>query len=108
MLKKVLKNNSRALRRLNRMYKIYGVFLWAKWGIMELHWSGKIDGDGYPLVYIYYDGNGAADEWHLVPIHQASSGYYYDWFTSKSSAQTVQKELNNRLEEEYNYATSSR
>ena len=93
-MRKVLKNNASAKKYLDSLPKIYGVFLWAKWGILELYWSGKYNKVGIPLVYVYYDGNGCCDEYRLMPIVHASSGAFYGWYSNKEFANQVSDSLN--------------
>lgn len=97
MLRKVLKSTPRTKKYLDSLPKIYGIFLWAKWAMLELPWTGKYDKEGEPLVYIYYDANGACDEYHLVPIHYASSGAFHGWYEDKNTAHDIQLELNDKL-----------
>ena len=55
-MRKVLKNTAKTKEYLDKLPKVYGLFLWAKWGILELPWTGKYNKEGEPLVYIYYAG----------------------------------------------------
>ena len=98
-MRRVLKNTASTKKRLDSLPKLYGIFLWAKWAILELPWSGEYDETGEPLVYVYYDGNGACDEFHLVPIHYASAGAYFGWYEDKNTADDVRLELNDKLQE---------
>lgn len=99
-MRRVLKNTPKTKKYLDSLPKIYGIFLWAKWAIMELPWTGKYDKKtGEPLVYIYYDANGACDEYHLVPIHYASSGRLWNWYGIKDEAKEIQNKLNDRLKQ---------
>lgn len=93
-MRKILKNTDKTNAYLNSLPKVYGIFLWAKWGILELPWTGKYDKDGFPLVYIYYDCNGSRDDYFLGAIHLASSGGFYNWYTDKAAAEKVQSMLN--------------
>ena len=98
-MRKILKNTPKTKRYLDSLPKIYGIFLWAKWGILELPWSGKYTkGDvAVPLVYNYCDGNGTCDEYHLIPITHCSSGAFWDWYELKNNAKEVQTLLNEAL-----------
>lgn len=93
-MRKILKSTAKTKTYLDSLPKIYGVFLWAKWGILELPWSGKLGKDGMPLCYIYYDGNGTCDEYHLAPINYASSGAFHGWYEDKESAWKIRDGLN--------------
>ena len=37
-----------------------------------------------PLVWDYYDFNGAADEWHRIPINQTTTGMIAGWSFSEA------------------------
>lgn len=98
MLRKVRKNTPKTKKYLDSLPKIYGVFLWAKWGILELPWTGKYDKKtGRPLVYIYHDFNGIYDEYYLNTIDKASSGGFYYWYEDRDAAKAVQTKLNEVL-----------
>ena len=98
-MRKILKNTPKTKAYLDSLPKVYGLFLWAKWGMLELPWSGKYTkGDiVVPLVYNYYDANGTCDEYHLVPITHCSSGAFWDWYEFKYNAKEVQTLLNEAL-----------
>ncbi len=100
MARKILKNTPKTKKYLDRLPKVYGIFLWAKWGMLELPWSGKYTRGSIkvPLVYNYYDANGTCDEWHLVPITSCSSGGFWDWYDDKKIAKEAQGLLNEALE----------
>lgn len=98
-MKKILKNNKRTKEYLESLPKLYALFLYAGYGLIEVPWSGKYNKEGWPLVYHYYDCNGCCDEYRLVPIHQISSGGFYDWFMSMSVAEEIRR-LKNK--EHYN------
>ena len=99
MARKILKNTAKTKVYLDSLSKVYGIFLWAKWGILELPWSGKYTkGDiAVPLVYHYYDANGMCDEYHLVPITSCSSGAFWDWYETEEGAKYAQEKLNEAL-----------
>ena len=97
-MRKVLKNTPKTKKYLDGLSKVYGIFLWAKWSILELPCAGKFDKNGEPLVYIYYDANGACDEWHLAPIQHASSGAFHGWYKDYNTAYDIQLELNDKLQ----------
>ena len=96
-MKKKLKNTPKTKVYLDSLPKLYGIFLWAKWGILEFPWSGKYNKDGIPLVYIYHDFNGEYDEYYLATINKASSGGFWDWYEDKDTAKEVQEKLNEAL-----------
>lgn len=98
-MRKVLKNTPKTKAYLDSLPKVYGIFLWAKWAILELPWSGKYSkGDiAVPLVYNYFDANGTHDEYHLVPITYCSGGAFWSWYEDKDNAKEVQQKLNEAL-----------
>ena len=97
MLRKIRKSTPHTKKYLDSLTKIYGLFHWAKWGILELPWTGKYNKEtGLPLVYIYYDGNGTCDEFHLSTIDKASSGSFWNWYSTKENAAFMQEVLNNK------------
>ena len=99
MLRKICKSTPQTKKYLDSLPKIYGIFLWAKWGMLELPWTGKYDKKtGEPLVYIYYDANGMCDEYHLAPISRASSGALHSWYKDPNTAHDIQLELNDTLQ----------
>lgn len=99
-MRRVLKNTKKTKEYLESLHKVYGLFLWAKWGILELPWTGKYDKKtGEPLVYIYYDANGACDVYHLAPISDASSGRLWNWYGFKDEAKEMQNKLNERFKQ---------
>lgn len=96
-MRKILKNGPKTKKYLTSCKKLYGVFLWAKWGILELPWTEKYNKDGIPLVYIYHDFNGERDEYYLNTINKASSGSFWGWYENKDIAKEVQVKLNKAL-----------
>lgn len=97
-MRKVLKNTPKTKAYLDSLPKVYGIFLWAKWAILEFPWSGKYtEDDMIPLVYDYRDDNGICDEYRLVPIAFCSGGRFWDWYEDKDNAKEVQQKLNEAL-----------
>lgn len=96
MPRKVLKNTPKTKAYLDSLPKVYAIFLWAKWGITEVPWSGKFNKDYMPLVYKYYDCNGACDEYHLTAVNNISSGAFYNWYSDKDYAEAARANLNER------------
>jgi hypothetical protein len=98
-MRKVIKNTVQAKKYFKTLPKLYSIFLWAKWGILELPWSGKYNRDGISLVYIYRDRNGECDEYYLDTINNASSGGFWGWYENKDIAEGVQEKLNEALKQ---------
>jgi hypothetical protein len=98
-MRKILKNTPKTKKYLDSLPRVYGLFLWAKWGIVEVPWSRKKtqDKDEIPLVYNYYDANGTCDEYHLVPITHCSSGRFWGWSLDRGTAVILQEKLNDAL-----------
>lgn len=96
-MRKILDNSPETKKYLDSLPKLYTVFLWAKWTVVEVPWSGERNKNGVPLVYVYYDCNGACDEWHLVTITQVSSGCYYNYFETREAAEVIRRVLNKEL-----------
>jgi hypothetical protein len=92
-MRKVLKNTRKTQKYLDSCKKIYTVFLWARFGIREVAWSGKFE-DGEPLVYEYYDANGERDEYRLMPVSKISSGGFVGWYLTKEVAEWLCNKLN--------------
>jgi hypothetical protein len=103
MTRKILKNTPKTKKYLDSLPKVYGIFLWAKWGMFEFRWSGKCDKNGMPLVYDYYDANGTCDEYHLRPIDKCSSGAFLGWYKSWDRAKMVRDALNEVFEKKRNW-----
>lgn len=103
MARKILKNTAKTKAYLDSLPKVYGIFLWAKWGMFEFRWSGKCDKNGMPLVYDYYDANGTCDEYHLRPIDKCSSGAFLGWYKSWDRAKMVRDALNEVFEKKRNW-----
>ena len=94
-MRKILKNNKRAQKKLDKLAKIYLIGCWARWGVMEFPFV-KFDENKNPLVYHYNDHNGTADRWELVPLECTTTGIIYDWTFSKENAKRIAKLLNER------------
>ena len=97
-MRKILKNNVKTKKRLEKLPKICAVVERAKWDVLELPWSKRYDANCMPLVYHYYDANGYCDEWHLVPINRVSSGRFWDFFKDKVQAEHIRDCLNSKYE----------
>lgn len=97
-MKRVYKNNKRTNRMLNKCSLVYGIFLWARYGVVEEYFTGRFVKDCFnrlvPEVFYYYDGNGTRDEWHRGPITNISTGPYICHTFTKDSAESICTKLN--------------
>lgn len=98
---KILKNDFKTLKYLDKLRKIYIVAYWAKWGVMEFHFSGKFDKKTFePLVWQYNDHNGICDQFELIPLHWVTTGevitYTFNQETAKKIANSLNKEESKR------------
>jgi len=94
-MKKKRPNNYKTTAYFQTLDKIYLIGCWAKYGYREFFNSGKVNKKGIPLVWDYYDGNGAYDEWHLIPITHTTTGLIYAWTPIKAYAKEISDALNN-------------
>lgn len=99
-MRKILPNNKRTKAKLDALPKIYVICKWAKWGILEMPFSGKWktlsrpDPYPVPLVYRYHDFNGMRDEYILTPVYCVTTGQIFDWTFTKSAADAMCDMLN--------------
>lgn len=98
-MKKILKNNQKTEKFLNKLPKIYLVVTWAHAGYREYPFSGKHNKEGIPLVYFYDDHNGTSDNYYLIPITDTTTGFIDGWTFSAEEAEKRVEELD-ILEEE--------
>ena len=85
-MKKVLLNTPETKNYLESLPRVYIAACWAGWGVRDFPFSGKYADKEktIPLVWDYYDFNGAADEWHLIPINQTTTGIIAGWSFSEA------------------------
>jgi len=78
---KVLDNCKETREYLDSLPKVYIAACWAGWGVRDFPFSGRYldQQKTIPLVWDYCDFNGAADEWHLVPINRTTTGMIMGW-----------------------------
>ena len=100
---KVLKNNKETKEYLNSLPKAYIAACWAGWVVLDFPFSGKYADKEkmVPLVWDYYDFNGEADEWHLVPISYTTSGTIAGWSFSEKMLRDYTRLKNIELHEEW-------
>lgn len=85
-MKKTLPNNAETKSYLGALPRVCIAACWAGWGVRDFPFSGKYADKEktIPLVWDYYDFNGAADEWHLIPINQTTTGMIAGWSFSEA------------------------
>lgn len=93
-MRKVLPNNPKTKKYLESLPKLYIVGCWAKYGVREYSYTTKNDSNGDPLVYDYYDGNGACDEYHLMNICKVTTGRVFCWTLHRECANFIAEALN--------------
>ena len=101
-MKRVLKNNKKTNKFLDKLPIIYLIAIWAKCGVRSYRFSGnydkKVNPDGnviyIPLVWDYDDHNGTCDNWYLRPINLVTTGYIISWTQSKNSAKIIADAIN--------------
>lgn len=101
--KKVLKNNKRTKRYLEKLPKIYIVACWARFGVREYPFTGKFikdknRGNMYiPLVYDYDDCNGTCDSYYLRDIMSVTTGNIILWTQNRNVAEKVASMYNQHM-----------
>lgn len=98
-MKKLLPNNAKTKKYLDKLPQMYIVAFWAAYGVEGFAWSGKFTtnthtGHVEPLVWKYDDYNGERDNWILVPIHCVTSGAIMTWTQDKEMAHRIAYALN--------------
>ena len=85
-MKKILPNNAETKSYLESLPRVYIAACWAGWGVRDFPFSGEYADKEktIPLVWDYYDFNGAADEWYLIPINQTTTGMIAGWSFSEA------------------------
>ena len=105
-MKKQLKNNEKTTRYLDSLPKIYLIVYWARCGVMGFPYTKKVDKDGMPLVYKYYDGNGTCDLWELCRIDHTTTGIILGFTTDEKVAQKLAEGYNKIKEKEITTKTT--
>lgn len=96
-MRKVLKNTPKTKEYLDGLPKIYIVGRWVRYGVKEYPFTGvheQANGISLPLVYDYYDGNGACDEWRLRTIYDVTTGDVILWTQNEHVARRVAELFN--------------
>ena len=97
--KRIERRNKKIEKKLKTAPSVYLVVQWAKWGVKECKWTGKLlqanDSPWItPEVYNFTDHNGEYDQWYICPIHYTTSGRIYDWTFNKEAAEKLAEALN--------------
>lgn len=95
-MKKILIDSKKTRTYIDSLPKLYVVGYWAKYGVREYPNSGETNGKGIPLVWDYYDGNGTCSEYHLVSVHDTTSGIVWCWSEDKDACEWISDALNAR------------
>lgn len=104
--KKILQNNAKTSKLLDKLPTIYIVTCWAKYAMMEFKFAG-CNRYGIPMVYQYYDANGAADEYHLIDVYHVTSAGTYSWSFDKDAAKHQVEIMNEWLEKQLKKPTKN-
>ena len=103
-MKRVYKNNKRMQKRLDKCRQVYLVVKWAKYGVVNYHYTGRFVLDHHnsyvPEVYYHYDCNGMVDEWHRAPITSTTVGGIVTYTFNKHKAELIARAFNTLLERE--------
>lgn len=111
-MKTTLPNNKKTTDYLEKLTPIYIVGRWAHWGVLGFWFSGKFSEirdpysgkmEYHPMVWMYNDHNGIADQYELVDIFHTTSGSIHSWTFSKESADVMADFLERRDNERYGY-----
>ena len=105
-MKKQLKNNEKTTRYLDSLPKIYLIVYWARCGVIGFPYTKKVDKNGVPLVYKYYDGNGTCDLWELCRIDHTITGIILGFTTNEKVAQKLAEGYNKIKEKEITTKTT--
>lgn len=101
MMKKILESTPETREYLESLPKIYMIARWAGYGIRGFPFAGKCDDNGVPFVYCYDDCNGTCDRYFLRKLTDTTTGWIYAWTTSKSRAEEIAAELNEKIRESW-------
>lgn len=97
-MKKILKNNLKTQRYLNKLRKVYLIGHWYRYGVREYPFAGKFVQDEVlgliPLVYHYDDRNGTVDNWYLVKLSSVTTGSIISYSFSYENAVYIADRLN--------------
>ena len=103
LTKKVLRNNKKTKRYLEKLPKIYIVACWARFGVREYPFTGKFIKDKHrgnvyvPLVYDYDDCNGTCDNYYLRKITNVTTGNIVLWTQNRNVAEKIAAMYNQHM-----------
>ena len=94
----ILSNTKNNNEMIKSSPKVYLVGYWAKYGVMELPYAGKmVEDDTFglvPLVYDFNDFNGEREVWFIRKITEATSGGKVIYTFNKDIAEMLADKLN--------------
>lgn len=94
ILREVIRDSPRVVKRMKELPKVYLVAQWANYGVREFPFSGrfiKVDGEYVPLVWQFDDHNGTECLWHLRPIYSTTTGFCLTYSFSEYTAERIAK-----------------
>ena len=74
--------------------EIYIVVLWAKWGVVPVKYTKKIDKNGDPLIIYYTDCNGVQDLYYITQWYNETTGITIAYFFNEKEAKSLAQKLN--------------
>lgn len=97
-LKEYLECNDKNDRYIQSLRKVYLVGYWARYGVLEFPYAGKLVEDNLfgmtPLVYDFDDHNGTYDEYILRKINDVTSGGVVIYCFNQKVAEMLAYKLN--------------
>ena len=103
LTKKVLSNNKRTQKYLEKLPKIYVVACWSRFGVREYPFTGKFVKDEHrggayvPLIYDYDDRNGTGDDYYLRKLTNTTTGVIIVWTQNKNIAEKIAAMYNQHM-----------
>ena len=93
---RVLYPTKRDLRFLWSLPTIYGIHIYPGCNGYSIrpHFLATYDIDGHPMVYDYFDCNGATDMYILRRLDSTTSGHFITWTNAERDAQKLAEMLN--------------
>ena len=100
-MKKILESTLETREYLESLPKIYMIARWVGYGVLAFPFAGKCTTDGIPFVWDRDDQNGTCDSYFLRKLTDTTTGWIYAWTTSKSRAEEIAAELNEKIRESW-------